>query len=110
MYRSMTATKGERVHIRIDDDLKEGAIAVARLRGLGGLTSLITTLLKEEVNQEIQTRPELFADELKKVTAEIGGIKQSVPVGLPANVADRNHVKRNPQKSKTLTRKTGRKR
>lgn len=110
MYRVMPLIKAERVHIRIEDDLKERAIAVARLRGLSNLTALVTTLLKEEVNQEVQNRPELFADELKKVRAKANEIKHQVPVGLPANVADGTHAKRTPQDKKTLARKRGRKR
>lgn len=110
MYSVMPVAKDERVHIRIDDDLKERAIAVARLRGVGTLTALITSLLKEAINQETQTRIELFTDELKKVRSTSSGIKRPVPVGSPANVADRNHDKRKPQEQKTLAKKRNRKR
>lgn len=110
MYTGMPTTKAERVHIRIEDDIKEGAIAVVKLRGLGNLTALVTSLLKEEINQEIQDRPDLFADALKKVKTEASGVKRSVPIGSPANIADRNYANRKPQEHKTLAKKRSRKR
>lgn len=109
MYVDMPTAKAERVHIRIEEEIKEGSLAVVGLRGLGNLTNLVTTLLKEEINQEIKDRPEMYADELKKVKAQASGVKRSVPVGSRANVAG-SHASRRTQEDKTLARKRGRKR
>jgi hypothetical protein len=96
--------KDERIHLRIQESIKNDALAVANLRGLQ-LSSLIHNLLVEAINKEKADRPALLADEVKKVREQGIRVKMKVPVTRAANVTER--VQKDPL---TRSRRKARKR
>lgn len=100
-----SSTKGDRVNMRIDSDVKEDALAAAFLRGLN-LTAWINSLLVKEINDDKQNRPELFADAKRKVSKATASVttvsraqrlkrsgRQSLPV-VRAKTEERPRKKR----------------
>ena len=78
-------TKDDRVHLRIEESIKDEAKAVARLQGLN-LSSLVNHLLAEAINKEKSERPDLLADALRKIKEPERKVR--VPTTTPANIAD----------------------
>lgn len=91
------STKGDRIHLRIEESIKDEAEAVAILRGLK-LSSLVHNLLVEAVNKEKAERPALLSDALRKIKEPER--KTRVLTTTPANVADAGK----PQPARTLAR------
>lgn len=99
--------KEERIHIRIQESVKDDALAVASLRGLN-LSNLISNLLVEAVNKEKMERPELLTDAIRKLKKQAETTIR-VPVTHPANVAERTRAK-SEGTSKPSQRRVARKR
>lgn len=95
--------KDDRIHLRIQESIKDDALAVANLRGLK-LSSLIHNLLSEAINKEKTERPALLADEVKKIKEQGSRTRAKVPVTRPANVIDRGK-KEPPLSRKRIARK-----
>lgn len=98
-------TKDDRVHLRIEETVKDEAEAVALLRGLK-LSSLVHNLLVEAINKERSERPALFVDALSKIREPER--KARVQITTPANVADAGKSK--PAHTLARQRKVSRKR
>ena len=96
--------KDDRIHLRIQESIKDDALAVANLRGLK-LSGLIHTLLVEAINKERTERPALLADEIKKIIEHGGRIKRRVPVTRQANVVDRGKTEVPHKRKAKLARK-----
>lgn len=96
--------KDDRIHLRIQESIKDDALAVANLRGLK-LSSLIHNLLVEAINKEKSDRPALLADEVKRIIEQGGRIKRKVPVTRQANVVDRGKPEIPHKRKQKLARK-----